>query len=371
MAFALIILSSNASAQIPAYKSWLVNGLNLYTLAPNVGIGTTNPGQRLTIGIPEALLQTNNVMAIFDPAVAYITTRATANNVEAVFGVDPSNGFALYAITNHPITFGTGNVQKMKISAAGGLSLGASFFGIDPGANNMIVQGNVGIGKTSPAVKLDVNGTVQMTGFRLPTNAASGFVLTSDASGTGTWQPISGGGIGGNGTINRIPKFTAATTLGNSQIFDNGANVGIGTTSPAAKLDVVGTIRRNASTTIIFTKCVWRSVEPTIGSCPFPAQPPLCPAGFTDVAFPSFGKVITAVGNFLYGYDERICGSNQLLSVVSLKCTWGPANPLTLGTCTPPSCQAGFMNLGIVAPSVVTVEGLAGVYGYSERLCAQ
>jgi hypothetical protein len=51
------------------------------------------------------------------------------------------------------------------------------------------VPGNVGIGTTSPAQKLDVAGTVQVTGFAMPTNPGSGLVLTSDASGNGTWQP--------------------------------------------------------------------------------------------------------------------------------------------------------------------------------------
>ena len=44
--------------------------------------------------------------------------------------------------------------------------------------------------------------------------------------------------ITGTGTLNYVSKFTSATTLGNSQIFDNGTNVGIGTTSPSAKLDI-------------------------------------------------------------------------------------------------------------------------------------
>jgi hypothetical protein len=41
----------------------------------------------------------------------------------------------------------------------------------------------------------------------------------------------SGGTIGGSGTTNYVPKFTAGTTLGNSQIFDNGTVVLIGTTT--------------------------------------------------------------------------------------------------------------------------------------------
>jgi hypothetical protein len=50
-------------------------------------------------------------------------------------------------------------------------------------------SGNVGIGTSSPATKLDVNGTAKMTGVQLPTGAGAGKVLTSDASGNGTWQP--------------------------------------------------------------------------------------------------------------------------------------------------------------------------------------
>jgi hypothetical protein len=45
--------------------------------------------------------------------------------------------------------------------------------------------------------------------------------------------------IGGTGATNFLPKFTGASTLGNSLIFDNGTNVGIGTTSPARRLHIV------------------------------------------------------------------------------------------------------------------------------------
>lgn len=39
-------------------------------------------------------------------------------------------------------------------------------------------------------------------------------------------------GVGGSGTTNYISKWTASGTLNNSQIFDNGTNVGIGTVTP-------------------------------------------------------------------------------------------------------------------------------------------
>jgi hypothetical protein len=46
---------------------------------------------------------------------------------------------------------------------------------------------SVGIGTTSPAEKLDVAGKVKMTGFKMPTGASNGYILTSDALGAGTW----------------------------------------------------------------------------------------------------------------------------------------------------------------------------------------
>ena len=54
--------------------------------------------------------------------------------------------------------------------------------------SNLIVDGNVGIGTTSPGAKLDVAGTVRMTGFQLGTSATAGHVLTTNASGVGAWQ---------------------------------------------------------------------------------------------------------------------------------------------------------------------------------------
>jgi hypothetical protein len=50
-----------------------------------------------------------------------------------------------------------------------------------------------------------------------------------------------GGSVDGNGTTNYISKWSDANTLTDSLIFDNGTNVGIGTSSPAAILDVRGT----------------------------------------------------------------------------------------------------------------------------------
>jgi hypothetical protein len=63
--------------------------------------------------------------------------------------------------------------------------------------------------------------------------------LTAAAGGVGT-NLLAGGGIGGSGTDNYIPRFNGTSALENSVIYDDGTNIGIGTTSPKANLHVDG-----------------------------------------------------------------------------------------------------------------------------------
>ena len=46
--------------------------------------------------------------------------------------------------------------------------------------------------------------------------------------------------VTGTGTTNYLPKFTASGIVGNSKIFDDGTNVGVGTVVPSQKLTVLG-----------------------------------------------------------------------------------------------------------------------------------
>jgi hypothetical protein len=56
--------------------------------------------------------------------------------------------------------------------------------------------------------------------------------------------------IGGSGTVNYLSKFNSASLLENSSLFDDGTNLGIGTTTPSSKFEVVGNIKaRNSANT--------------------------------------------------------------------------------------------------------------------------
>jgi hypothetical protein len=63
------------------------------------------------------------------------------------------------------------------------------------------------------------------------------------------------GGVSGSGTTNYVSKWTGSTALGNSQIFDNGTSVGIGTASPTTgtKLDVAGTAKLDGALQVLGT----------------------------------------------------------------------------------------------------------------------
>ena len=98
---------------------------------------------------------------------------------------------------------------------------------------------NIGIGNTNPSSELDVSGTVTMTGFKMPTNATSGYVLTAATSGVGTWQETTDGSL---------PSATSGNTLyydeGNwkssSLLTNTGDNISIGTDATSSTLSVEG-----------------------------------------------------------------------------------------------------------------------------------
>jgi hypothetical protein len=92
---------------------------------------------------------------------------------------------------------------------------------LNPGPNSLpnLPAGNVWVGNSNALPVATATSSIQ--------NVISASFATTAGSTTAV-----------AGTTNYVSKFTSGTTIGNSQIFDNGTGVGIGNTSPAARLDV-------------------------------------------------------------------------------------------------------------------------------------
>ena len=151
-------------------------------------------------------------------------------NPAGVYGTSSNgNGIGLAALTST-------NIASFGGTTSTGVGvLGQTFF-----------TGGIGVwalGNSSPtSYGLVTAGRVQIQGQGAGINR----VLTSNNVGDATWETLAAsGGVSGTGTLNFIPKWTPdGVTIGNSQLFDNGTNIGLGTTSPNARFDIA-----NASTT--------------------------------------------------------------------------------------------------------------------------
>ena len=117
--------------------------------------------------------------------------------------------------------------------------------------------GNVGIGTTTTTQKLTVVGGSITTDNQLISTVATGtspLTVNStttvsnlsadllDGHDTSYFQTALTNPVTGTGTTNYLAKW-GASSLGSSVIYDDGTNVGIGTTSPTSKLYVYDTNR--------------------------------------------------------------------------------------------------------------------------------
>ncbi len=103
------------------------------------------------------------------------------------------------------------------------------------------VVGNVTGNASGTAGGLSGSPSITIGGITMPTSAGSGYLLTSDANGVGTWQANSSPTLP-SGTEGQTLYNNAGTWAANSGLYydDTNNRVGIGTTSPVEKFSIFG-----------------------------------------------------------------------------------------------------------------------------------
>ena len=206
-----LMLNSNAGGGGWADISFQTNGTTKMFIesAGNVGIGTTAPDCRLVV----KSMGSSDVFNIISDVDNYLVRlRHTGNNSGALYLYDGSanNTILLYG-----------------------------------GGSSYINGGNLGIGTSTPSAGLHLKGSDYPASFMYLESAAgndAGFRLYEGT--TAKWHIFNNSALGGLQIYN---------TAGQTVFFANqSGNVGIGTTTPASRLDVRGnvTIRDNSTGTI-------------------------------------------------------------------------------------------------------------------------
>ncbi|MCX6765657.1 MAG: tail fiber domain-containing protein, partial [Candidatus Moranbacteria bacterium] len=224
-------------------------GTTMFVINKNgsVGIGTTAPGAKLdvlygesatTAGSYYGMRSDTNSTGIFTTGTTYMY---------GMYGDAASTGVSTGGTVN---TYGgyftaTGENTGAATTNAYGLYVNGAT-GADNNYSAVFMNGSVGIGTTGPSEKLEVSGNVLLSGGSDRTISVGGsgtYDLTIQGSAYGATGPggdiniIGGSGLSGGDIY--INGGNGGTGVGDVILANDRGNVGIGTASPSAKLDLL------------------------------------------------------------------------------------------------------------------------------------
>jgi hypothetical protein len=197
----------------------------------------------------------NNYQADFDGSNLTTGQRYILPNATGTLAL--TSDLSSYVPTSRILTI---NGTSYDLSANRTWSVGTvtSVAALTLGTTGTDLSSSVANGTTTPVITLNIptasatnRGALSSTDWSTFNNKQSTITLTTTgSSGSATFvsntlnvptYTLAGlGGISGTGTTNYIPKFTSSSAIGNSQIQDDGTNVGVGGSPSSQKLRIYG-----------------------------------------------------------------------------------------------------------------------------------
>ncbi len=207
----------------------------------------TGANQNLMAGVSAGVNVTTgagNILLGFQAGDA-ITTGS--NNIILGYDIDAQSNTGSNQLSIGNLIFATGGFGTGTTIGTGSVGIATTVprGTLEVDGTTYLMSGNVGISSTGPRAKLEVGTAASVTaGSNAAAIIKNDLVVDGMIYGDGTYLTNVGAGGGGSGitglTTGYLSKASTSSTIGNSAIFQDGSgNIGIGTTTPVAGLQIM------------------------------------------------------------------------------------------------------------------------------------